>query len=111
MNTVVIPAKAGIHKNVKSKILLCVYISEQENGTLYIGVTNNLIRRVYEHKNGLVKGFTNKYEVNRLVYYEAFNDIQEAIIREKQLKKWNRQRKIRLIKEMNPDWKDLAEDW
>ena len=85
-----------------------VYImASRQNGTLYIGVTNNLERRIYEHKNDLVEGFTKKYGVHRLVYYEQYQDIELAIQREKQMKKWNRQWKINRIQEQNPDWKDL----
>jgi putative endonuclease len=88
-----------------------VYIMASErNGTLYIGVTNNLIKRVYEHKNNLVKGFTQKYQVHLLVYYEITPNITAAITREKQLKHWNRAWKLRLIEENNPDWKDLYND-
>ena len=76
-------------------------------GTLYIGVTNDLIRRVYEHKNKTAEGFTRKYDVDRLVYFEAFDDIENAIRREKRLKKWNRAWKIRLIEETNPSRADL----
>lgn len=74
---------------------------------LYIGVTNNLIRRVYEHREGLIKGFTRKYSVKCLVYYEATNDVSEAIAYEKQLKGWLRSKKEKLITEFNPTWKDL----
>ena len=85
-----------------------VYIlASKRNGTLYIGVTNNLLKRVYEHKCGLVKGFTKKYNVHALVYYEAVSDIESAIEREKRLKKWNRQWKMRLIEENNFQWQDL----
>ena len=85
-----------------------VYIlSSKKYGTLYIGVTNNLIRRTYEHRNDLIEGFTSKYSVHRLVYYEETNSINEAIMREKQLKKWNRKWKINLIEKANPDWLDL----
>ena len=85
-----------------------VYIlANKKNGTLYIGVTNDLIRRVYEHKSGIVQGFTNKYGVCRLVYFEETRDIISAIAREKQLKKWQRQWKIALIELQNPYWKDL----
>ena len=77
------------------------------NGTLYIGVTKDLIRRVYEHKNNLVEGFTKEYSVHLLVYYEIHNDINNAIQREKRLKKWNRAWKIELIEKENPEWKDL----
>lgn len=86
----------------------CVYIlASKKNGTLYIGVTNNLLKRVYEHKNNLVEGFTQKYNVHKLVYYEKYDDIYGAISREKRMKKWKRQWKIELIKKFNPDWKDL----
>lgn len=86
----------------------CVYIlSSKRNGTLYIGVTDNLIRRVYEHKNNFVDGFTKTYGIHRLVYYEVHNNPESAIIREKQIKKWNRKWKLRLIEESNPDWFDL----
>ena len=89
-----------------------VYIlASKRNGTLYIGVTNGLERRVYEHKNNLVEGFTAKYGVHRLVHYEQTDDIHSAIQREKQLKKWNRKWKLELIEKENPDWKDLSEDW
>ncbi|MBI1804082.1 MAG: GIY-YIG nuclease family protein [Ignavibacteriae bacterium] len=85
-----------------------VYIlASKRNGTLYIGITCNLIRRVYEHKKGLVKGFTKKYRVHNLVYYESTTDVRAAIEREKRLKKWNRAWKIKLIEKMNPTWKDL----
>ena len=76
-------------------------------GTLYIGVTNDLIRRVYEHKSKVAEGFTRKYDIDRLVYFETFDDIENAIRREKRLKKWNRAWKIRLIEEANPNWIDL----
>lgn len=88
-----------------------VYIlSSQRNGTLYIGVTSNLIKRVWEHKNKLVPGFTTKYNVNQLVYYEIFDDIQIAAAREKRLKEWKRQWKIELIQKLNPNWQDLYAD-
>ncbi len=89
-----------------------VYIlSNKRNGTLYIGVTNNLERRIFEHKNNLIEGFTKRYNVHKLVYYEETNDIKEALLFEKRLKKWNRAWKIRLIEKDNPQWKDLAEQW
>ena len=85
-----------------------VYIlASRRNGTLYIGVTNNLIRRVYEHKHDLVPGFTAKYAVHKLVYYESTENIESAIVREKQMKKWKRNWKIELIESKNPDWNDL----
>ena len=86
-----------------------VYIMTNKSGTLYTGVTNNLERRIYEHKHHLVKGFTNKYNIDKLVYFEETNDINAAISREKQIKGWLRKKKIALIESMNPDWKDLSE--
>jgi putative endonuclease len=80
------------------------------NGTLYIGVTSNLIQRIWQHKNDLVEGFTEKYGVHSLVYYELHEQMLTAIEREKQLKKWNRQWKIKLIEKINPKWKDLWEE-
>ena len=74
---------------------------------MYIGVTSNMVKRMHEHKEGLLEGFTKKYKVKDLVYYEQANDVNEAIIREKQLKKWNRQWKINLIDKENPGWLDL----
>ncbi len=88
-----------------------VYIlASKEGGTLYIGVTNNLEGRIWEHKEGVNKGFSSKYKTNRLVYYENYIDIYEAITREKQLKKWDRAWKIQLIEKDNPHWKDLYYD-
>ena len=88
-----------------------VYImSSQQNGTLYIGVTNNLVRRVYEHKNHLQEGFTAKYNVNKLVYYEIYEDEISAISREKRLKKYNRKWKKDLIESVNPSWIDLYDE-
>lgn len=85
-----------------------VYIlASGKHGTLYTGVTSDLIKRVYEHKEGLAEGFTKRYDVKKLVYYEIFGDITEAIHREKCIKKWNRDWKIRRIEEDNPDWEDL----
>ena len=85
-----------------------VYILvSKRNGTLYIGVTNNLERRVSEHQQNPVEGFTKKYHVHHLVYYETTSDIQAALQREKQLKKWNRKWKLDLIEKDNPDWKNL----
>jgi len=89
-----------------------VYIlASKRNGTLYIGVTNNLERRVYEHKNNIVKGFTAKYNVHQLVYFEQTADINSALQREKHLKKWNRKWKLALIEKDNTNWKDLSMDW
>ncbi len=88
-----------------------VYIlASKRNGTLYIGMTNNLVRRVWEHKNNSVEGFTKKYSVHCLVWYEVAETANAAIVREKQLKKWNRAWKLRLIEEKNPEWKDLYDE-
>jgi putative endonuclease len=89
----------------------CVYIlSSQRNGTLYVGVTSDLVRRIWEHKNDAVDGFTKKYGVHILAYYELHVDMLAAITREKQIKKWNRAWKIDLIESTNPEWRDLWED-
>ena len=82
-------------------------LASKRNGTLYVGVTSNLIKRVWEHKNELVDGFTKKYQIKTLVYFESCSSIEEAIKREKQLKKWKRDWKINLIEKENPLWKDL----
>jgi putative endonuclease len=88
-----------------------VYIlASKRNGTLYIGVTSNLAKRIYEHKHKLIGGFTKKYNVDRLVYYETTEDVESAILREKRLKKWKRQWKVELIEQKNPNWKDLCYD-
>ena len=88
-----------------------VYIlASQPNGTLYVGMTNNLARRIWEHKNNLVEGFTRRYGVHHLVWYEVADSALTAITREKQLKKWNRTWKIQLIEKMNPEWRDLYND-
>ena len=92
------------------KIYLVYILSSKHNGTLYTGVTNDLLRRVYEHKHKLVDGFTKRYHVTQLVYAEEFNDINEAILREKCIKQWKRAWKLKLIEEQNPNWKDLYED-
>ena len=85
-----------------------VYVlASKIGGTLYVGVTNDLVRRVYEYREKFVEGFTKKYDVARLVYYEVHSDIEAAITREKQMKKWNRAWKVRLIEEANPNWDDL----
>jgi len=87
-----------------------VYImTNNSNSVLYTGVTNNLERRVYEHQNKLIEGFTNKYNVEKLVYYEITEDVTAAIAREKQIKGWLRKKKISLIESMNPLWKDLSQ--
>ena len=78
---------------------------------MYVGMTNNLQRRMYEHKHHLVEGFTDKYNVTKLVYFEETSDVNAAIEREKQLKKWRREKKNKLIESMNPNWNDLSDDW
>ncbi len=89
----------------------CVYIlTNKKNGTLYIGVTSNLIRRIFEHKNDLVEGFTKKYQLHSLVYFEVIDSADAAIMREKRLKKWKRAWKISLIEKVNPAWRDLYDD-
>ncbi|NCP04545.1 MAG: endonuclease [Nitrospirae bacterium CG_4_10_14_3_um_filter_53_41] len=88
-----------------------IYIlASQRNGTLYIGVTSDLIKRIWQHKNKLVEGFTEKYGVDKLVYYEQFEDAEYALNREKRLKKYNRKWKMDMIEKLNPDWKDLYEE-
>ena len=87
-----------------------IYIlASKRNGTLYIGITDNIARRIYEHRNNLIEGFTKKYGVHRLVYVEAYHYVWDALKREKQLKKWNRAWKIALIEKENPNWADLYE--
>ena len=88
-----------------------VYIMASISGTLYTGVTNNIKRRVFEHKNHLVPGFTDKYNINRLLYFEAFADSLVAIKREKQIKSLRREKKIKLIDAENAQWDDISEDW
>ena len=85
-------------------------LASKPNDTLYLGVTNNLSRRVYEHRMKRTPGFTQRYDVTMLVWYEAYTDVLEAIAREKDIKKWRRAWKINLIREMNPDWRDLYEE-
>ena len=88
-----------------------VYIMTNRSRTLYTGVTNNLERRVYEHKHKLVPGFTQKYNITMLVYYEETPDVHVAIAREKQIKGWLRSKKIALIESLNPNWEDLSTEW
>ena len=91
--------------------LYYVYIMNSTSGTLYVGVTSNLQRRVYQHKHKLTGGFTARYNVNRLAYYEVHASRYQAIVREKAIKGWLRRKKIALIKTTNPKWRDLSEDW
>ena len=89
----------------------CVYIiTNKPHGTLYVGVTSDLPQRIWSHKQGAVEGFAKKHDLKRLVWYRVFDSMEEAIRREKQMKKWNREWKIDLVREMNPRWKDLYED-
>ena len=106
----VIPAEAGIQFRIIMKSP-CVYIlASHRNGTLYIGVTSDLIKRCWEHRTASTVGFTKKYGVHQLVYYELHQDMYSAITREKQLKKWSRTWKLRLIEEHNPHWNDLWDE-
>ncbi len=86
-------------------------LTNWNDNVLYIGVTNNLQRRLYEHRNGMADGFTKKYNVHKLVYFETTPDVKAAITREKQLKKWTRIKKNKLVETINPQWKDLSADW
>ena len=88
-----------------------VYIMTNHSGTLYTGVTNDLRRRMYEHKQKLVPGFTQKYNITRLAFYEETPDVEAALAREKQIKDWLRAKKIALIETLNPEWRDLSEEW
>jgi len=94
---------------MKQKYYYVYILSNKYNNVLYVGITNDLIRRVYEHKNKLVEGFTEKYNVDKLVYYELFNDPINAITREKQLKGYSRKKKVELINSFNPEWKNWYE--
>ena len=107
-----LPGLTGQSRELDMTKTYYVYIlSSKRNGTLYIGVTNDLERRLYEHRNNLIEGFTNKYHVHHLVYFEDVNDIQSALQREKQLKRWTRKWKLELIEKVNPEWRDLADDF
>ncbi|MFQ5605430.1 MAG: GIY-YIG nuclease family protein [bacterium] len=86
-------------------------LTNWNNKVMYVGVTNDLLRRMYEHKQKLVKGFTEKYNVNKLVYFEETDDVTVAIAREKEIKKWRREKKNGLVETTNPEWKDLSEGW
>jgi putative endonuclease len=88
-----------------------VYILSNKRGALYTGVTNDLERRIYQHKNKLIEGFTKRYNITRLVYFESTNDVTVAIAREKQIKGLLRSKKVELIKTLNPKWEDLSEAW
>lgn len=88
-----------------------VYIMASKSGTLYTGMTNDLEKQVYEHKHKLLSGFTKKYDVTRLVYFEDTSEVNSAIDREKQIKAWRRSKKVELIKSLNPKWEDLSKGW
>ncbi len=92
---------------MKDKIYYVYILASKRNGTLYVGITNNLSRRIYEHKSSVNESFTKKYKVYNLVYYEETSDIESALTREKQLKNWQRKWKLDLIEKNNPEWKDL----
>ena len=90
----------------------CVYImASARNGTLYTGVTSHLLQRIAQHRKGAIKGFSSKYDVKRLVWFEVQEEMEHAILREKRIKKWNRDWKLELIEKDNPQWRDLAEDF
>lgn len=103
------PAQAGIQKVMNEKTSYVYILTNKRNGTLYTGVTSDLCRRMWEHKNGIYEGFSKKYDLKMLVWYEVYNDIKEAILKEKQIKKWERKWKLKIIEEMNPSWNDLYE--
>ena len=86
-------------------------LTNKTNSVLYTGITNDLERRLYEHKNKLIKGFTSKYNVNKLVYFDHTSDVVTAIAREKEIKGWRREKKNKLVESMNPEWKDLSEEF
>lgn len=88
-----------------------IYIMASASGTIYTGVTNDLYKRVYQHKNDLIPGFTKKYQCHELIYFEETSDVESAILREKQIKGWARKKKEDLIKSKNPHWKDLSNEW
>lgn len=103
------PRKTAVTASDNSQYFVYV-LASKKNGTLYIGVTSDLIKRIYEHKNNVADGFTKKYGVHTLVYYEATPDVNSAILKEKQLKKWRRPWKLELIEKSNPKWRDLYDE-
>jgi putative endonuclease len=105
---VILRLDRGIQRHMEKNYYAYI-LASQRNGTLYVGVTSDLLKRVWEHKNKLAEGFTKQYDVSNLVYYEHFLDAENAIRREKRLKKYNRKWKTDLIEKANPDWKDLYE--
>jgi putative endonuclease len=97
-------------KDYKMKTYYVYMMANNYNNVLYIGITNDLVRRVYEHKNDIIKGFTNKYKCHKLVWFTSTHDINAAILTEKRMKKWNKQYKVNLINKNNPDWEDLYDE-
>jgi putative endonuclease len=111
LKRVVISAKAGIQRNLDMLKVPCVYIlASRRNGTLYVGTTSDLLKRVWEHKNDLVEGFRKRFGVHKLVWYEVHETMESAIQREKGIKKWNRKWKLSLIEQSNPQWQDLSDN-
>ena len=97
--------------SVEAKKEPCIYLlANKRNGTLYVGVTSDLVQRIWQHKSGFIAGFTSRYGIHKLVSYEACGTMEAAIVREKAIKEWKRAWKIRLIEESNPDWRDLYEE-
>ena len=96
---------------VRSQKRYCVYIMSNKSHRLYVGVSSNLHKRVFQHKNKLLEGFTSRYNFDHLVYFEIYSDVHQVIDREKELKGWRREKKITLIETQNPDWFDLAAEW
>ena len=103
----VIPAKAGIQRDAVNKQPAVYILANKRNGTIYVGVTSDLVKRIGEHKNNMVEGFTKRYHVHQLVWYELHESMESAITREKSLKDWKRAWKLELIESKNPDWLDL----
>jgi putative endonuclease len=105
----VIPAKAGIQREAVNKQPAVYILANKRNGTLYVGVTSDLVKRIWEHKNNMVEGFTKHYHVHQLVWYELHESMESAIMREKRLKDWKRVWKLELIESKNPDWLDMED--
>jgi putative endonuclease len=108
---VILSKAKDLSRKIMNRNCYYVYMMTNDSGTLYIGVTNDIVRRVYEHKQKLVAGFTSKYNITQLVYFEQTNDVQTALAREKQIKGWLRKKKITLIESVNPKWMDLSAEW
>jgi putative endonuclease len=104
---VVIPAKAGIQGTSVNKQPAVYILASKRNGTLYTGVTSDLVKRIWEHKNNLVDGFTKRYNIHRLIWYELHESMDSAITREKRMKNWKRKWKLELIESSNPNWQDI----